>query len=177
LLPDVERQGIVVNSADSVQGVELARQKHPVASGFISGGTMSIRWIFAVLWAALACGCTSLEISPRDGDLVSGTGAKVPVTIKLAWPSGGLGMGPVVWLDGARMQTSAFTFTSSGATAIVELPPGSHSVRVRTAQLCWVCVGGVGEFDYTRRFYVESTTQPVSLTVTPSLIALVDTEH
>jgi hypothetical protein len=131
---------------------------------------MSIRWISAVLMTALACGCTSLEITPREGDLVTGTGALVPVTIQLAWPSGGLGMGPVVWVDGTRMQNSAFTFTSSGATAVVGLPPGPHSVRVRTAQLCGVCVGGVGEFDYTRRFYVASDTS-VSLTVTPTIVA------
>ena len=138
---------------------------------------MSVRWIFAILAVAFVCGCTSLQISPRDGDLVSGTGPTVPVTITLGWPSGGLGMGPVVWVDGKRIQSAAFTFTSSGATAIVALPPGSHSVRVRTAQLCWVCVGGVGEFDYTRRFYVESTTQAVSLTVIPTQLALVDTER
>ena len=57
---------------------------------------MSIRWIFAVFMAALACGCTSLQIYPRDGDLISGTEAPVPVTIQLTWPSGGLGMGPIV---------------------------------------------------------------------------------
>jgi len=137
---------------------------------------MSIRSIFAVIAALLACGCTSLEISPKDGQLVTGTGVLVPVTIQLAWPSGGLGMGPVVWVDGTRIQTSAFTFTSSGATAIVELPPGSHSLRVRTAQLCSICVGGVGEFDSTRRFYVDSTGQAVSLNVTPTLLARADAE-
>jgi hypothetical protein len=132
---------------------------------------MSIRWIFPVLVAALACGCTSLEIYPRDGDVVSGTEALVPVTIRLVWPSGDLGMGPVVWVDETRIQRSALTFTSSGATAIVQLPPGSHSVRVRTAQLCWICVGRVGEFDYTRRFFVSTSASPVSLTVTPTLLA------
>jgi hypothetical protein len=119
---------------------------------------MSIRAIFALFVAALMCGCTSLDITPKDGQLVSGPGPRVPVTIQLAWPSGGLGMGPVVWLDGTKMDASAFTITSSGATAIVALPQGSHSVRVRTSQLCGVCVGGVAEFDYTRTFYVESTT-------------------
>ena len=132
---------------------------------------MSIRWIFPLLAAALACGCTSLDITPKDGDVVSGTEALVPVTIQLGWPSGGLGMGPVVWMDGTRIQRSAFTFTSSGATATVGLLPGSHSVRVRTAQLCWVCVGGVGEFDYTRRFFVRTSAAAVSLTVTPALLA------
>ena len=136
---------------------------------------MSIRSILVVLVDVMACGCTSLQITPRDGQLVTGTGARVPVTIQLAWPSGGLGMGPVVWLDGTKIQPSAFTFTSSGVTAIVELPPGSHSVRVRTAQLCWVCVGGVGEFDYTRTFYVDNT-QAVSLNVTPTLLARADAE-
>jgi hypothetical protein len=134
---------------------------------------MSIRWIFPVLVAALACGCTSLEIYPRDGDVVSGTETLVPVTIRLVWPSGDLGMGPAVWVDETRIQRAALTFTSSGATAIVQLPPGSHSVRVRTAQLCWICVGRVGEFDYTRRFFVSTSASPVSLTVTPTLLARV----
>ena len=132
---------------------------------------MSIRRIFCVLVAMLACGCTSLVISPRDGDVVTGTDALVPVTIQLTWPSGGLGMGPIVEVDGKRLPGSAFTFTSSGATATVILAPGSHWVRARTAQLCWVCVGGIGEFDYTRRFFVRSTTVPVSLNMTPSLLA------
>jgi len=132
---------------------------------------MSIRWIFPVLVAALACGCTSLVISPRDGDVISGTEALVPVTIQLTWPSGDLGMGPVVWVDGTRIQRSALTFTSSGASAVIQLPPGSHSVRVRTAQLCWICVGRVGEFDYTRRFFVSSSASPISLTVMPTLLA------
>jgi hypothetical protein len=132
---------------------------------------MSIRWIFPVLMAALACGCTSLEIYPGDGDLVSGTEALVPVTIRLTWPSGGLGMGPVVEVDGTRIQRSALTLTSSGATATVDLPPGPHWVRVRTAQLCWICVGGIGEFDYTRRFFVRTSAPAVSLTVTPTLLA------
>jgi hypothetical protein len=132
---------------------------------------MSIRWIFPVLMAALACGCTSLEIYPRDGDLVSGTEAPVPVTIQLTWPSGGLGMGPIVEVDGMRIPRSALTFTSSGATTTVNLPPGSHWVRVRTAQLCWICVGGIGEFDYTRRFFVRTLAPAASLTVTPTLLA------
>jgi hypothetical protein len=138
---------------------------------------MSIRAILVVLAAAAVCGCTSLEITPRDGQLVSGVGPRVPVTIQLAWPTGTLGMGPVVWLDGAKMDTSAFTFTSSGASATVALPAGSHSVRVRTAQLCRVCVGGVGEFDYTRTFYVETTSPPVSLSLSPTLLAQADTKH
>src|SRR6202158_3671823 len=132
---------------------------------------MSIRWIFAVLMAALACGCTSLQIYPRDGDLISGTEAPVPVTIQLTWPSGGLGMGPFVDVDGARIPRSALTLTSSGATTTVNLSPGSHWVRVRTAQLCWICVGGIGEFDYTRRFFVTTSALPVSLTITPTLLA------
>jgi hypothetical protein len=132
---------------------------------------MSIRWIFAVLMVALACGCTSLQIYPRDGDLISGTEAPVPVTIQLSWPSGGLGMGPIVDVDGTRIPRSALTFTSSGATATVNLPPGSHWVRVRTAQLCRICVGGIGEFDYTNRFFVRTSAPAVSLTVTPTLLA------
>jgi hypothetical protein len=134
---------------------------------------MSIRWIFPVLMAALVCACTSLEIYPREGDLVSGTEAPVPVTIRLIWPSGGLGMGPIVEVDGMRIQRSALTFTSSGATTTVNLPPGPHWVRVRTAQLCWICVGGIGEFDYTRRFFVSTSAPAVSLTVTPTLLARV----
>jgi hypothetical protein len=132
---------------------------------------MSIRWIVAVLMAALACGCTSLQIYPREGDLISGTEAPVPVTIQLTWPSGGLGMGPIVEVDGARIPRSALTLTSSGATTTVNLAPGSHWVRVRTAQLCWVCVGGIGEFDYTRRFFVRTLAPAASLTVTPTLLA------
>lgn len=132
---------------------------------------MSIRWIFPVLLTALACGCTSLQISPRDGDVVSGSEERVPVTIQLGWPSGGLGMGPLVWVDGVSVQRSAFTFTSSGASATLDLPPGSHTVRVRTAQLCWICVGGIGEFDYTRRFFVRTSAPSVSLTVTPTMLA------
>lgn len=82
-----------------------------------------------------------------------------------------MGMGPIVEVDGTRLPRSALTLTSSGATATVNLPPGSHWVRVRTAQLCWICVGGIGEFDYTRRFFVATSAQPVSLTVTPTLLA------
>jgi hypothetical protein len=132
---------------------------------------MLVRWIFPVLMAALACACTSLQISPRDGDIVGGSQARVPVTIQLTWPSGGLGMGPLVWVDDARIQRSALTFTSSGASTTVDLAPGSHSVRVRTAQLCWICVGGVGEFDYTRRFFVSTSAPVVSLSLTPTLMA------
>jgi hypothetical protein len=132
---------------------------------------MSIRWIFAVLMAALTCGCTSLQIYPRDGDLISGTEAPVPVTIQLTWPSGGLGMGPIVELDGTRIPKSALAFTSSGATTTVALAPGSHWLRVRTAQLCAICVGGIGEFDYTSRFFVRTSVPAVSLTVTPMLLA------
>jgi hypothetical protein len=132
---------------------------------------MSIRWIFPVLMVALACGCTSLQISPRDGDLVSGTETPVPVTIQLTWPSGGLGMGPIVDVDGTRIPRSALTVTSSGATTTVKLAPGSHWVRVRTAQLCWICVGGIGEFDYTRTFFVVTLAPAASLTVTPTLLA------
>jgi hypothetical protein len=117
------------------------------------------------------CGCTSLVIEPRDNALVSGADARVPVTIQLSWPSGGLGMGPIVEVDGQRLPRSALTFTSSGATATVNLPPGSHSVRVRTAQLCWICVGGIGEFDYTRRFFVTTSAPSASLTITPTLLA------
>src|SRR5712671_2845542 len=101
---------------------------------------MSIRWIFPVLMVALACGCTSLIVSPRDGELVSGTEALVPVTIQLSWPSGGLGMGPVVEVDGKRVPRSALAFTSSGVSTTVNLAPGSHWVRARTAQLCWICI-------------------------------------
>ena len=134
---------------------------------------MSIRFIFPVLLAALASACTSLQISPRDGDVVSGSEARVPVTIQLGWPSGGLGMGPVVWVDGTKVDRSAFAFTSSGASATIDLAPGSHTVRVRTAQLCWICVGGIGEFDYTRRFLVRSSAVAVSLTVAPTMLARV----
>ena len=132
---------------------------------------MWIRWIFPVFMAALACGCTSLVISPRDGELVAGAEARVPVTIQLTWPSGGLGMGPIVEVDGTRIPRSALTLTSSGATATVNLPPGSHWVRVRTAQLCRICVGGIGEFDYTNRFFVRTSAPAVSLTVTPMQLA------
>jgi hypothetical protein len=132
---------------------------------------MSIRWILPLLVAAFTCGCTSLEIYPREGDLVGGAEALVPVTVRLTWPSGGLGMGPIVDVDGTRIPRSALTFTSSGATATVNLPPGSHWVRVRSAQLCWICVGGVGEFDYTRRFFVRTSALPISLTLTPTLLA------
>ncbi|MDQ6916691.1 MAG: hypothetical protein M3023_02615 [Pseudomonadota bacterium] len=133
---------------------------------------MPIRWIFALVLTALVCGCTSLDISPRENDLISGTDALIPVTIRLSWPSGGLGMGPVVELDGKRIPNSALTFTSSGATTVVALAPGSHRVRVRTAQLCRVCVGGIGEFDYTRRFFVLTSAPVVSLDlVSPTLLA------
>jgi hypothetical protein len=135
---------------------------------------MSIRWIFPVLMVALACGCTSLIVSPRDGELVSGTEALVPVTIQLNWPSGGLGMGPLVEVDGKRVPRSALAFTSSGVSTTVNLAPGTHWVRARTAQLCWVCIGGIGEFDYTRRFFVTTSSPVVSLTVTPILIARSD---
>jgi hypothetical protein len=132
---------------------------------------MSIRWIFPVLVAAVTCGCTSLVIYPRDGNLISGTEALVPVPIQLNWPSGGLGMGPIIEVDGKRVPRSALTFTSAGVTATVFLAPGSHWVRARTAQLCWICVGNIGEFDYTSRFFVVSSAAPVSLTVTPTMLA------
>lgn len=132
---------------------------------------MSIRSLFAVALAALAWGCTSLDISPRENELINGSDVRVPVTIRLSWPSGGLGMGPVVELDGKRIPNSALAFTSSGATATVELAPGTHRVRVRTAQLCWVCVGGIGEFDYTRQFFVATSAPAVSLDLTPTVLA------
>ena len=118
---------------------------------------MSIRSILVVLLAGLAAGCTSLDFIPQDNGLVTGPGPRVPVTIQIAWPSGTLAMGPDVWVDGAKLQASAFTLTSSGAVAIVEMAPGSHSVRVHTAQLCAACIGGVAEFDRTHSFYVSAT--------------------
>jgi hypothetical protein len=118
---------------------------------------MSIRSFLVVLAAGLAVGCTSLDFIPAEAALVSGPGPRVPVTIQLAWPSGTLAMGPDVWVDGVKLQASAFTLTSSGAVAIVEMAPGSHSVRVHTAQLCAVCIGGVAEFDKTHSFYVSAT--------------------
>jgi hypothetical protein len=112
--------------------------------------------------AVLSCGCTSLVIIPRDGDIISATQDPVPVTIRLAWSDGSVGMGPIVEVDGTRIPESALTYTGSGATTTVRLQPGAHAVRVRTAQRCWICVGGVGEFDLTRRFYV-TTSATVSL--------------
>jgi len=35
--------------------------------------------------------------------------------------------------------------------------------------LCWICVGGIGQFDYTRTFFVFTSAPAVSLTVTPML--------
>ena len=124
---------------------------------------MSTRWMVPLLLAALTCGCTSLEIFPREGDLISGTENPVPVTIRAVWPNGNVGMGPVVEVDGARVPASALTYTSTGVTATVPLRPGAHTVRVRTAQLCWICVGRVGEFDLTRRFFVTTSATTVSL--------------
>jgi hypothetical protein len=106
----------------------------------------------------LCFGCTSLTITPRDGDLITGATDPVPVTIRVAWPDGGVGMGPVVEVDGMRIPDAAITYTSSGVTATVPLKPGAHAVRVRTAQRCWICVGNVGEFDLTRRFFVTTST-------------------
>ena len=118
---------------------------------------MSIRSILVVLLAGLAAGCTSLDFFPADNGLVTGPGPRVLVTIQLAWPSGSLAMGPDVWVDGTKLPVSAFTLTSSGAVAIVQMAPGAHSVRVHTAQLCGACLGGVGEFDKTHSFYVSAT--------------------
>ena len=119
---------------------------------------MKAPWFVPVVAAVLSCACTSLNITPRDGDLISGNTDPVPVTIRVAWPDGGVGMGPLVEVDGARVPESALTYTSTGVTATVPLRPGAHAVRVRTAQRCWICVGGVGEFDLTRRFYVTTST-------------------
>jgi len=118
---------------------------------------MRARWLFPLAVAVLSCGCTSLVIIPREGDIVSGSQNPVPVTIRLAWPDGGVGMGPIVEVDGMRIPESAVAYTGSGATTTVPLSPGAHAVRVRTAQRCWICVGGVGEFDLTRRFYVTAS--------------------
>jgi hypothetical protein len=115
-------------------------------------------WFVPVVVAVLSCACTSLNITPRDGELISGATDPVPVTIRVTWPDGGVGMGPLVEVDGARIPEAALTYTSTGVTATVPLRPGAHAVRVRTAQRCWICVGGVGEFDLTRRFYVTTAT-------------------
>ena len=88
---------------------------------------MSIRSIPVVLLAALACGCTSLDFIPREGGLVSGPGPLVPVTIQLAWPSGGLGMGPDVWVDGTRLRPSDLTLTSSASDSRFHPIPTSHT--------------------------------------------------
>ena len=124
---------------------------------------MSTRWMVPLVLATLTYGCTSLEIFPREGDLVSGTENPVPVTIRAAWPNGNVGMGPIVEVDGKVVPASALTYTTSGVTATVQLQPGPHTVRVRTAQLCWICVGRVGEFDLTRRFFVTTSATTVSL--------------
>jgi hypothetical protein len=123
---------------------------------------MRARWLFPLAVAVLSCGCTSLVIIPREGDIVSASQNPVPVTIRVAWPEGSVGMGPIVEVDGTRIPESALAYTASGATTTVPLPPGAHVVRVRTAQRCWICVGGIGEFDLTRRFYV-TTSATVSL--------------
>jgi hypothetical protein len=122
-----------------------------------SGGDMSLRSILVALLAGLAAGCTSLDFIPQDNALVTGPGPRVLVTIQLVWPSGTLAMGPDVWVDGAKVPLSVFTLTSSGAVALVQMAPGSHSVRVHTAQLCAACIGGVAEFDKTHSFYVSAT--------------------
>ena len=119
---------------------------------------MKARWFVPVVVAVLSCACTPLNIMPRDGDLISGATDPVPVTIRVAWPDGAVGMGPLVEVDGIRIAEAALTYTSTGVTATVALRPGAHALRVRTAQLCWICMGGVGEFDLTRRFYVETST-------------------
>ena len=79
--------------------------------------------------------------------------AREIVTLYAQWP--------IVEVDGARVPASALTYTSSGVTATVPLRPGAHTVRVRTAQLCWICVGRVGEFDLTRRFFVTTSATTV----------------
>ncbi len=119
---------------------------------------MKARWFVPVVVAALSCACTSLNIMPGDGDLISGATDPVPVTIRVAWPDGAVGMGPLVEVDGVRIPEASLTYTSTGVTATVALRPGAHALRVRTAQLCRICVGGVAEFDLTRRFYVETST-------------------
>jgi hypothetical protein len=140
----------------------FAAGDNPIANRFREAQAMRARWFVPVVVAVLSCGCTSLVIIPRDGDVITGTANPVPVTIRLAWPEGGVGMGPIVEVDGTRIPESALTYTSKGVTATVPLQPGAHAVRVRTAQRCWICVGGVGEFDLTRRFYV-TTSATVSL--------------
>jgi hypothetical protein len=119
---------------------------------------MKARWLVPVVVAVLTCACAPLSIMPGEGDLISGTTDPVPVTIRVAWPDGAVGMGPLVEVDGVRIPEASLTYTSTGVTATVPLRPGAHALRVRTAQLCRICVGGAGEFDLTRRFYVTTST-------------------
>ena len=123
---------------------------------------MSTRWI-VLLMAVMACSCTSLQIFPREAELVTGTENPVPVTIRLAWTAGSVGMGPIVEVDGIRIPESALAYTDSGATVVVPLRPGPHVVRARTAQLCAICLGRAGQFDLTHQFYVSTSATTVSL--------------
>jgi hypothetical protein len=120
---------------------------------------------------ATAVGCTSLNLYPRDGEVVTGTQDAVPVTVRLEWPNDGRGMGPVVDVDGQYIAPPQLAYSRAGATTTVYLRPGFHTVRARSAQFCAICVGGIGQFDISRTFLVAQPAPAVSLTVAPTVVA------
>ena len=135
------------------------------------------RWMTLAALTAATSGCTYMSISPRDGEIVTGPQDPVPVTVRLEWPSNARGMGPFVEIDGVPVATAKLDYTSTGARTIVYLRPGLHTVRARSAQLCAICVGGVGLLEGGRTFLVALAEPPapaapaVSLTLTPTTVA------
>jgi len=132
---------------------------------------MAMRALWLVAIAIATSGCTSLNIYPRDGDVISDARNPVPVTVRLDWPSDGRGMGPVVDVDGVNVPATQFAYSKTGATTTVYLRPGVHTVRAYSAQLCWICVGNIGQFNLTRTFLVTSTSPTMGLTLAPATVA------
>ena len=82
-------------------------------------------------------------------------------------------MGPLVEVDGVPVPTTMLAFTHTGATTLVYLRPGFHTIHAWSAQLCAICAGGVGQFDATRTFLVAqgAPSPAVSLTLPPTTVA------
>jgi hypothetical protein len=80
-------------------------------------------------------------------------------------------MGPVIEVDGVSLPSSQLAYSRTGVTATIYLRPGVHTVSAYTAQLCWICVGNIGQFNVTRTFLVTSTSPVVGLTLSPPTVA------
>lgn len=119
-----------------------------------------LTWIVFVAVVVSDSGCTSLDIHPGNGDVLSGPQNPVFVPIRLDWPNGDLMLGPNVEVDGTAIQTPPLTVRPDGADATVQLQAGQHAIRVRTTQRCWYCQGRVFDYDLTHNFSVTLSTPP-----------------